>query len=140
MTQIQSFKFDSAGFEDIKNHPLGQDWPIVYIIENKKEVYVGETTSAFNRSKEHFVKENRARLNNIHLIIDEEFNKSAILDLEAQLIQYFSAEGSLQLQNANRGLENHNFFDKARYRAKLVSIWEQLQKMMLVTRGLEEIE
>ena len=140
MTQIQSFKFDSAGFEDIKNHPLGQDWPIVYIIENKKEVYIGETTSAFNRSKEHFVKENRARLTDIHLIIDEEFNKSAILDLEAQLIQYFSAEGSLKLQNANRGLENHNFFDKARYRAKLASIWEQLKKMMLVTRGLEEIE
>lgn len=140
MSQIQSFKFDSAGFEDIKNHPLGQDWPVVYIIENRKEVYIGETTSAFNRSKEHSVKENRARLTDIHLIIDEEFNKSAILDLEAQLIQYFSAEGSLKIQNANRGLENHNFFDKARYRGKLASIWQQLQKMMLVTRGLEEIE
>ena len=140
MSRIQSFKFDRTGFEDIKNHPLGLDWPLVYIIEDGQEVYIGETTSAFSRSKQHFENENRARLQNIHLIIDEEFNKSATLDLEAQLIQYFAAEGNLKLQNGNRGLENHNYFDKSRYRAKLSSIWKALQKMMVVSRNLEEIE
>ncbi len=140
MSVIQSFKFDQSGFEDIKNHPLGVDWPLVYIIEDGKEVYIGETTSAFNRSKQHSVRENRSRLENIHLIIDEEFNKSATLDLEAQLIQYFAAEGNLTLQNGNRGLENHNYFDKSRYRAKLSGIWKELQKMMIVSRNLEEIE
>ncbi|MFH1193041.1 MAG: DNA/RNA helicase domain-containing protein [Candidatus Jorgensenbacteria bacterium] len=137
---IQSFTFDRAGFDDIKNHPLGLDWPLVYIIENGREVYIGETTSAFNRSKQHFENQDRTHLKNIHLIFDEEFNKSATLDLEAQLIQYFAAEGTLKLQNGNRGLENHNYFDKSRYRAKLSNIWKTLQEMMIVSRNLEEIE
>ena len=140
MSKIQSFSFNETGFEDIKNHPLGRDWPIVYIIENGKEVYIGETTSASSRSKQHFGNENRQRLKKIHLILDEEFNKSATLDLESQLIQHFAAEGSVKLQNGNKGLENHNFFDKSRYRAKLEGIWEQLQKMLLVSKTLEEIE
>ena len=140
MAEIQSFSFDQHGFEEIKTHPLGRDWPIVYIIENGKEVYIGETTSAFNRSKEHFDNVRRLNLKKIHLVLDEEFNKSATLDLESQLIQYFAAEGKLKLQNGNKGLENHNFFDKGRYRAKLATIWEQLQKRLVVTRSLEEIE
>lgn len=126
--------------DQIKDHPLGRDWPIVYIIENNREVYIGETTSALNRSKQHFLNNERIRLNKIHLILDEEFNKSATLDLESQLIQYFSAEGSLKLQNGNNGLENHNYFDKERYRAKLETIWEQLQRMSIVRKNLEDIE
>lgn len=140
MAEIQSFSFDQKGIEEIKNHPLGRDWPIVYILENKKEVYIGETTSILSRSKQHFENEHKTRLNTIHLVIDEEFNKSATLDLESQLIQYFAADGALKLQNGNKGLENHNFFDKGRYRAKLATIWDQLQRMMVVNRSLEEIE
>ena len=140
MATIQSFVFDETGFEDIKNHPLGRDWPIVYIIENGKDVYIGETTTAFGRSKQHFEDERRLKLKKIHLVLDDEFNKSATLDLESQLIQYFSAEGKVKLQNLNKGLVNHNFFDKGRYRAKLQSIWEQLQRMLLVSKSLEEIE
>ncbi len=140
MSSIQTFSFDKAGIDQIKNHPLGCDWPIVYIIENGQEVYIGETTSAFNRGKQHFLNTERVRLNKIHLILDEEFNKSATLDLESQLIQYFSAEESLKLQNGNNGLENHNYFDKERYRAKLETIWEQLQRMLIVRKNLEDIE
>src|SRR4051812_31254547 len=140
MATIQSFDFNDTGFEDIKNHPLGRDWPIVYIIENGNEVYVGETTSALSRSKQHSTDKDRRRLKKIHLILDEDFNKSATLDLESQLIQYFAAEGNVKLQNGNKGLENHNFFDKGRYRAKLQGIWEQLQQMLLVSKNLDEIE
>ena len=104
MATIQSFVFDETGFEDIKNHPLGRDWPIVYIIENGKDVYIGETTTAFGRSKQHFEDERRLKLKKIHLVLDDEFNKSATLDLESQLIQYFSAEGKVKLQNLNKAI------------------------------------
>jgi len=140
MRGIQTFAFDEKGFESVKKFPLGKDWPVVYIIENGNEVYVGETTSAYNRSRQHFENEARARLKYFHLITDEEYNKSATLDLESQLIQYFSAEGSLKLQNSNRGLVNHNYYDRDRYRAKLETIWKNLQDKKIVKRDLGDIE
>ncbi len=140
MTQIQTFPFDQAGFADIKKFPLGRDWPVVYIIENQDEVYIGETTSAHNRSRQHYENKDRVRLKKLHIITDEESNKSATLDLESQLIQYFSAEGTLRLQNGNKGLVNHNYYDRDRYRAKLETIWKKLQELKLVKRELSDIE
>lgn len=140
MSDIQTFSFDQAGFADIKKFPLGRDWPVVYIIENQHEVYIGETTSAHNRSRQHYENKDRARLERLHIITDEESNKSVTLDLESQLIQYFSAEGTLRLQNGNKGLVNHNYFDRDRYRAKLETIWKKLQGLKLVKRELSDIE
>jgi len=140
MSDIKTFTFNQVGFENIKKFPLGLDWPVVYIIENKNEVYIGETTSAYNRSRQHYENENRSNLERLHIITDEEFNKSATLDLESQLIQYFSAEGTLRLQNGNKGLVNHNYFDRDRYRAKLETVWKKLQGLKLVNRELNDIE
>lgn len=140
MSNISTFSFDKAGFEEIKKFPLGRDWPVVYVIENQQEVYIGETTSAHNRSRQHYENKDRASLERLHIISDEEFNKSATLDLESQLIQYFSAEGTLRLQNGNKGLVNHNYFDRDRYRAKLQTIWKKLQDIKLVRRELDDIE
>src|SRR3989344_3306022 len=140
MSDIQTFPFDQTGFADVKKFPLGRDWPVVYIIENEREVYIGETTSAHNRSRQHYENKDRARLKRLHIITDEEYNKSATLDLESQLIQYFSAEGTLRLQNGNKGLVNHNYFDRDRYRAKLETIWKKLQGLKLVKRELSDIE
>ncbi len=140
MSNINTFTFDKNGFENIRTFPLGRDWPVVYIIENGDEVYIGETTSAYNRSRQHYENSSRARLKNLHIITDEEYNKSATLDLESQLIQYFSAEGSMRLQNGNKGLINHNYFDKDRYRAKLETIWKRLKELTLVSRDLKDIE
>jgi hypothetical protein len=140
MSSIQTFTFDRTGFEDIKKFPLGRDWPVVYIIENQREVYIGETTSAYNRSRQHYENEARVSLEKLHIITDEEYNKSATLDLESQLIQYFSAEGTFRLQNGNKGLVNHNYFDRDRYRAKLETVWKNLQQLKLVRRELSDIE
>ena len=41
MSDIKTFTFNQNGFENIKKFPLGLDWPVVYIIENKIEVYIG---------------------------------------------------------------------------------------------------
>ena len=54
----------------------------------------------------------RVVLNLINIISDEKFNKSAILDLEAFLIKYMSADKKFILQNGNGGLQNHNYYQK----------------------------
>ena len=140
MSEIHTFAFSKDGFEEIKSSPKGKDWPVVYIIENGKEVYIGETTSAVARSKQHLANEKRSHLERVHIIFDDEYNKSAALDTESLLIQYFAAEGTLKLQNGNRGLLDHNYFNKDIYRSRLEStVWQNLKKLGLVSRDIQDI-
>ena len=94
-SEIKAFPFDKNKFDQIKNYKFGKDWPVVYIIENGKEVYIGETINAYSRSKQHFEKSVEKRsLNTIHIIGDEEYNKMT----EQQLFD--SATKLVTLMNA----------------------------------------
>lgn len=139
MSDIKTFGFDKYQFKKIKDYPFGFNWPVVYLIENGKEIYIGETTSLYNRSNQHYEKPDRKKLNKIHVITDEEYNKSATLDIESSLIQYISADGKFILQNGNNGLQNHNYFDRQKYQAKFEIIWKELQKLSLAEHELIQI-
>lgn len=139
MSEIQSFGFNKDNFTQIKEHRFGKNWPAVYIIENKVEMYIGETTSVFNRSRQHYENPERSKLNTIHILSDEEFNKSAALDIESWLIQYMSADGMFTLQNGNGGLQNHNYYDREKYKAKFEISWEKLKAQGLVRNTLTDL-
>lgn len=136
MSEIKTFPFNKNNFDLIKDYKFGRNWPVVYIAENGKEVYIGETINAYSRSKQHYENTDRQRLNNIHIITDEEFNKSATLDLESWIIQYMSADGKFILQNGNDGLKNHNYYDRAKYKAKFELTWDKLMERGLVKHSL----
>ncbi len=140
MIEIQTFPFEKDKFDQLREYHFGLNWPVVYIQENGKEMYIGQTTDVYSRSKQHYENPNRARLKRIHVLTDEEFNLSATFDFESLLIQYISAEDNFKLQNGNGGLINHNYFDKEKYKAKLETLWPQLQNKGLVTQGLNEIK
>lgn len=140
MSEIKTFPFDKDKFEQIKSYKFGRNWPVVYVIEDGKEIYIGETTSVYSRSRQHYENPDRAKLSKIHIITDDEYNKSATLDIESLLIQYISAEGTFKIQNRNDGLRNHNYFDKEKYIAKFESTWERLKEMSLVKKDLVQIK
>jgi hypothetical protein len=141
MSEIETFPFDKDKFDQIRAYRFGRNWPVVYIINDDKEVYIGETTNAYYRSKQHYENPERKKLNKIHIITDEEYNKSATLDIESLLIQYMSAEGTFKIQNGNSGLRNHNYFDKEKYKAKFEeTIWNKLKNMSLVKKDLVQIK
>lgn len=140
MTEIQTFEFSKNKFEEIKKCSFGSNWPVVYLIENGKELYVGETVNIYSRSNQHYENPERRRLNKIHVITDEEYNKSATLDIESSLIQYISADGRFVLQNGNHGLRDHNYFDRQKYQAKFEAIWKELQKIQLTQGDLVQIK
>lgn len=125
-----------------ENEWVKNQWPLVYLIKNDKSkiAYVGETTNAFNRLKNHFTNEDRLILDTITLIGSDRFNKSATLDIESQLIQYLSAENTYKLQNGNGGLTHHNYYEKPFYRDIFKEIWSRLKSEKLVSKSLEEIE
>ncbi len=139
MTQIQTFPFEKDKFDQLKHYHFGLNWPVVYIQENGKEMYIGQTTNVYSRSKQHYENADRVRLKWIHVVTDEEFNLSAAFDFESLLIQYVSADGVFGLQNSNGGLVNHNYYDKEKYLAKLETVWPKLREKGLVKQELSDI-
>jgi DUF2075 family protein/predicted GIY-YIG superfamily endonuclease len=137
------YPFDRKALQTIsENIWVKNQWPLVYIIksESKRIAYVGETTNAFSRIKNHLSNDEKAVLDAITLIGSSKFNKSATLDIESQLIQYLSAEKTYTLQNGNGGLSHHNYYDREVYRQLFVEIWDRLKKEKLVSKNLKEIE
>ena len=146
MFRISRFDFNNdapkaiAGSHAFQTEGMGINWPVVYVINNDMEAYVGETLSASRRIEQHLQNEDRRRLTEIRLITDETFNKSVILDLESFLIRYMSADGRFSLQNGNNGLRNHEYYERSTYEKEFRIIWRELKKHGLVNRTTEEIE
>ena len=116
---IRTFKFNHNGLEEVKNQPLGTDWPVVYLLTSSSEIYIGETSNARARMEQHLANPEREKLKEIHILFDDEFNKSAILDIEQSLIQLVSADNKLKLQNKNGGQsQKHNYYQREKYQAE----------------------
>lgn len=47
MGLIQTFNYEEDKFDEIKSAAFGENWPVVYILEGKKEAYVGGNNSCF---------------------------------------------------------------------------------------------
>lgn len=117
-------------------------WPIIYFIYNdsKKLAYVGESTNARSRIKNHLSNSDRTILNKISIIGCDKFNKSVTLDIESKLIQYISSEGTYALQNGNHGLLNHNYYQQHLYQGLFKEIWEKLRSKKIVSKSIEAVE
>ncbi len=133
----------------------GTNWPVVYLIYGDAEVYVGETTSAYVRYSQHADKKgkfypDRKRLHHIKIVYDDQFNKSAILDIEQNLIHLLEADTALQeekgqrgwrLQNKNGGQSySHDYYNRTIYQAKIEEIWNFLFKKKFVNNPYPAIK
>lgn len=140
MINIETYKFDTKVVGTLERAKYGKKWPIVYIINNDKEAYIGETVNAYVRASQHLDNPKRRILNLINIISSEKFNKSVILDLEAFLIKYMAADNKFKLQNGNGGLQNHNYYQKELYESKFKEIWNKLKDKGIVQNDLLVIE
>lgn len=139
MGLVKTFTYKEEFLDNIKRYKYGLNWPVVYIIRNDKEAYVGESSRVYNRSLEHLKNDDRVKLDTIDIVADDDFNKSATLELESLLIEHMAADGKYLLQNGNGGLRKHNYYEKAKYVEKFDSIWNELKEKEIVVRGLFEI-
>ena len=139
MAEISTLKFNNETPANLKNRKYGTNWPVVYIINNNEEAYVGETTDASIRANQHLANNVRRNLDKINIIGDDTFNKSSILDLESFLIKYMAADKRFKLQNGNGGLQNHNYYQREMYETKFREIWLQLKSKGLVKNDLKMI-
>jgi DUF2075 family protein/DNA replication protein DnaC len=139
VTDIHDLTFNQQGIAALKSIAYTKDWPVVYLLEDGKEAYVGETVSAYNRLRQHARNSQRENLTAAHIIIDDEYNKSASLDIESWLIQYMAADERFTLQNGNKGLSDHSYYDRERYRAKFEVLWAELQQKGLAEQDLIQL-
>lgn len=139
-SKICDFSFSQEGLQQLRRTVFGENWPVVYLLNDRQEMYIGESSSVTGRMKAHWNTPERRQLDQLHVIYDEQFNKSVILDLESLLIQLFVAEGRFRLQNANGGQDQkHNYYQRDKYEDIFRQIWDQLREKELATRELEDI-
>ena len=140
----EQYDFNVASLTKIDQNPwVKNQWPLVYFIHNNKttDAYVGESTNASSRIRNHLANTKRTdKLNKISIIGSDKFNKSATLDIESNLIQYLIAEGTYELQNGNYGLINHTYYQQDLYKDLFKEIWKKLIEKKVVTKTLTEIE
>ncbi|WP_069679897.1 GIY-YIG nuclease family protein [Clostridium taeniosporum] len=119
MGLIKTFDYKEELFDRIKQDDCTLNWPVVYILRNSNEAYIGESTRVYHRCQEHYKNKDRRKLTLIDIISDFDFNKSATLEIESLLIEYMAADGKYALQNSNGGLSNHNYYNKDNYEKNL---------------------
>lgn len=138
---IRHFRFQEKAIDRTDAHLA--NWPVVYVIDGNrrpKKVYVGETTSAQKRIRQHLRNPQKRALDSIRVVVDDTYNKSVCLDLEAHLIRWFHGDGQYEILNGNDGLTNAQYYDRDVYRESFRDIFEELRSAGLFTRSIPQIE
>jgi len=139
-SKIRSVPFRVESISEWANErPEHKNWPVVYTINNKNEIYVGETTNAELRMRQHLASDAKRGLNLASFIVDDSFNKSVCLDLESHLIKYFHADGKYRLLNGNSGITDADYFNRDKYREAFQGIFDELVDSGTLTRSVPEL-
>ena len=108
------FKITEGNFKtaEFGSEPYLSNWPMLYILENGKQAYIGQSNHVKTRMGEHLTKAQKKIFDKVHFIYSPKFNQSVTLDYEAKLIQYIVADELFQVTNANGGIADKDYFEK----------------------------
>ena len=136
------FKIIDGDFKNSKysDEQYLDNWPMLYILENGRQAYIGESTHVKTRMTQHATVEEKRIFDKVHFIYSNEFNQSVTFDYESKLIQYIVADELFQVTNKNSGIADKQYYQKKEYDEKFEKLWRKLQKEKLVKHSLEEIE
>ncbi len=140
MIIIKEFNYSSSEMTVMSYWQYATNWPIVYIMHNDTDAYVGETLDGIRRTKQHLEEEADTEYKLICMMTDKNFNKSVALDMESFLIKYMGADGKFRLRNGNAGIVDHNYFNRDIYRDEFKYTWTQLIERGLAKHTIDEIE
>lgn len=140
--EVKEYEFNTDALNNINTKYI--NWPVVYLINNNDKIYIGETSNIKDRIKSHLDNPEREFLRIINIIFDSQFNKSAVLDIEQNLIRMFYADNrfdsSTGILNKNNGQSSkHNYYQREMYLNKLEDIWKKLQNKKLVNNSYNNI-
>lgn len=133
---IETVEFNTEGERTLRRKKLGTDWPVVYILHSDDTVYVGETCDAAGRLRQHLANKDRGCMEKMEVVFDEEYNKSATLDVEQNLIRLYRADDRFpKMQNMNGGQSSaHEYYSRNLYQAKIPELWAELYRKGLARK------
>lgn len=140
--QIKKYPFNQRSVSQLAIDDHFEDnWPVVYQINNRNEIYIGETTNLKKRMRQHLDNDEKSSLRNgvFNVVFDKTFNKSVALDLESYLIQYFSGDGKYKVLNRNDGMCDRDYFERSKYRDTFEKIWNRLRELHIADKTINEI-
>ena len=82
---------------------------MLYILENGKKAYIGESNHVKTRMTQHTTNEEKRIFNKVHFIYSRLFNQSVTFDYESKLIQYIVADELFQVTNKNSGIADKQY-------------------------------
>lgn len=140
--RIEQFRFTKREVAKLPHYADERfsNWPVVYALNDRRYIYVGETLNASARMRQHLASTSKSSLKNMRIVLDDTFNKSACLDLESYLIKLFAGEGTYQVLNRNEGITDADYYNRAQYRATFDAIFAELRKEGLFHRSVQQIE
>lgn len=135
---------------------ISQNAIYIYRSSTTKKVYIGQTVHFVQRHNEHYdgteIKFNNAHFNQVIVIFSQYFNRSALDDVESQLITYFSADcgnangavsfDSSTIINGNGGNSVNEYKDRGEVATKvIIPLWEKVlyPKGWVKTQTLEKV-
>ena len=126
--KVERFPFDADKVKAWGSvDPRHSNWPVVYVMNNTEEVYVGESLNVEGRMKQHLESDSKRNLESVRVVLDDTFNKSACLDLESFLIRMFHGDASRQVLNLNAGITDADYYDRDNYNKTFRQIFEELR-------------
>ncbi len=131
----EKFKKENYGEEEWM-----ENWPIIYMLENDKKIYIGQTNSANRRMNQHKKSEEKKIFSKVHFIYSEEMNLSVTLEYESQLIQLIAADEKYSVTNRNAGSYGNDYFQRNQYEEKFSELWHQLKEKGIVEHEIVEIK
>ncbi|MGI9027887.1 MAG: DNA/RNA helicase domain-containing protein [Candidatus Saccharimonadales bacterium] len=137
---IKTYNFSSLGIDTLGLEDKETNWPVVYQIYDHSSIYIGETTNLKSRMLQHSKNEKKVQLNRFSVIFNETYNKSVALDLESQLIQWFSGDGKFTMLNKNDGIADREYYNRQEYRKHFEDTWGQLLRLGIAHKTIPEIE
>ena len=136
------FKITQGDFKNqiYGTEPYLSNWPMLYILENGKQAYIGESNHVKNRMSQHHSSVDKRIFDKVHFIYSSKFNQSVTFDYESKLIQYIVADELYEVRNKNAGMADKEYYGKKEYDEKFQVLWRSLQRERLVKHSLEELE
>ncbi len=133
LIRVEEFGFNKMTPIKARAEEKCSDWPVVYLIHgnlNKKHcpLYIGETSNFIGRVKQHLDDPEKRKLYSvIKVVINDRFNKSAILDVEQTLIRLFKCDSHFDVKNKNLGQSaHHDYFQRFSYVEEMEALWDRL--------------
>ncbi len=137
--RVKEFPFDEKKiFPLLEKEEKCSDWPVVYLIhgDSGKEhcpIYIGETSNFVGRVQQHLANPQKNPATNkpfsiVKVVINDRYNKSAILDVEQTLIRLFKSDPLFDVKNKNLGQSSHHdYYQRFSYVKEMKALWDRLE-------------